>query len=116
MAKRPEPSSTPLVWMTVHKSALKGVRNDVEDTVLLRLRELIAHEVKVTILLVDRGFADQKLYALLKQLGFEYVVRFRQRIIVTSALGKRRSAAKWVPKSGHLRKLKGARVIADEAE
>jgi hypothetical protein len=107
--------STPLVWLSVQKSALKGMRNDVEDTVLLRLRELIGREVKVTIL-ADRGFADQKLYALLKELGFEYVVRFRQRIIVTSAQGERRTGAEWVPKSGHLRKLKGARVTADEAE
>ena len=84
--------STPLVWMTVHKSALKGMRNDVEDTLPLRLREVIAPEVKVTIL-ADRGFADQALYALLKQLGFEYVVRFRQRITVTSAQGERRTAA-----------------------
>jgi hypothetical protein len=107
--------STPLVWLTVHKSALKGMRNDAEDSVLLRLRELIAPEVKVTIL-ADRGFADQKLYALLEELRFEYVVRFRQRIIVTSTQGERRSAAQWVPTSGHLRKLKGARVTADEVE
>ena len=107
--------STPLVWLTVHKSALKGMRNDAEDSVLLRLREVIAPEVKVTIL-ADRGFADQKLYALLEQLRFSYVVRFRQRIIVTSAQGERRSAAEWVPTSGHLRKLKGARVTADAVE
>jgi hypothetical protein len=106
--------STPLVWMTVHKSALKGMRNDVEDLVLQRLREVIASDVKVTIL-ADRGFADQALYALLEQLGFEYVVRFRQRIKVTSAQGERRTAAEWVPKSGHLRKLKEARITADEA-
>ncbi|WNG44733.1 hypothetical protein F0U60_11995 [Archangium minus] len=35
------------VKLTVHKSTLKGQRNDVEDTVLLRLRELIPREVKV---------------------------------------------------------------------
>lgn len=45
---------TPLVWLTVHKSTLKGQRNDVEDTVLLRLRELIPGEVKVTVL-ADRA-------------------------------------------------------------
>lgn len=107
--------STPLVWMTVRKSALKGVRNEVEDTVLLRLRELIAPEVKVTIL-ADRGFADQKLYALLGQLGFEYVVRFRQCIIVTNQQGERRTAAQWVPASGRALRLPGARVTADGAQ
>ncbi len=44
--------STPLVWLTVQKSALKGGRNEVEDAVLLRLRELIAPEVKVTLLVL----------------------------------------------------------------
>ncbi len=107
--------STPLVWMTVHESTLKGMRDDVEDLVLQRLREVIASDVKVTIL-ADRGFADQEMCALLEQLGFEYVVRFRQAITVTSAQGERRTAAEWVPKSGHLRKLKGARVTADEAQ
>lgn len=107
--------STPLIWMTVHKSALKGLRNDVEDEVLQRLHEVIASDVKVTIL-ADRGFADQELYALLKQLGFEYVVRFRQCITVTDAQGESRRAAEWVPKVGYLRKLKGAFVTKKKAE
>lgn len=33
---------TSLVWLTVQKSALKGMRNEVEDAVVLRLREVIA--------------------------------------------------------------------------
>jgi hypothetical protein len=103
---------TPLVWMTVQKSALKGLRNDVEDAVVLRLRELIPAEVKVTVL-ADRGFADQKLYALLQQVGFDYVVRFRQCITVTCQQGERRTAADWVPKAGRLRTLPHARVTAD---
>jgi hypothetical protein len=104
--------STPLVWVTVHKSALKGMRNEVEDAVLVRLRECLPAEVRVTIL-ADRGFADQKLYALLGQLGFDYVVRFRQCISVTSAQGERRTAAQWVPEAGRARKLPQARVTAD---
>jgi hypothetical protein len=31
--------------------------------------------------LADRGFADQKLYALLQQVGFDYVIRFRQGLV-----------------------------------
>jgi len=107
--------STPLVWLSVQKSSLKGLRNEVEDAVVLRLREVVASEVKVT-LLADRGFADQKLYALLEQVGFDYVVRFRQGITVTSAQGERRTAAEWVPKAGHLRKLPQALVTADRAQ
>jgi len=106
---------TPLVWMTVQKSALKGLRNDVEDAVVLRLRELIPAEVKVT-LVADRGFADQKLYSLLHQVGFHYVVRFRQCITVTHAEGERRAAADWVPKAGHLRKLPLALVTSERTQ
>jgi hypothetical protein len=107
--------STPLVWITVPKSALKGLRNDVEDTLLLRLRECVPDAVKVT-LLADRGFADQKLYALLGQLGFDYVVRFRQCITVTDAQGERRTAEQWVPEVGRTRKLPQARLTADRCQ
>lgn len=103
--------STPLVWMTVQKSVLKGMRNEVEDAVLGRLREVLPSGVKVTVL-ADRGFGDQNLYALLTQLGFDYVVRFRQGIAVTSAEGERRKAADWVPEAGRARKLSQARVTA----
>lgn len=106
--------STPLAWLTVQKSVLKGGRNEVEDTLLLRLREVIAPEVKVTFL-ADRGFGDQKLYALLGKLGFDYVVRFRQCISVTNQKGERRPAAGWVPASGRALRLEAARVTDDEA-
>jgi hypothetical protein len=106
--------STPLVWMTVQKSVLKGMRNEVEDAVLGRLREVLPSGVKVTVL-ADRGFADQNLYALFNQLGFDYVVRFRKGIAVTSAEGERRKAADWVPEAGRARKLPQARVTADLA-
>jgi hypothetical protein len=107
--------STPLVWMTVQKSVLQGMRNEVEDAVLGRLREVVPRSVKVTVL-ADRGFADQNLYALLNQLGFDYVVRFRKGIAVTSAEGERRKAADWVPEAGRARKLPHARVTADLAQ
>jgi hypothetical protein len=103
---------TPLVWLTVQKSTLKGLRNEAEDSVILRLRELIPSRVQVT-LLADRGFADQKMYALLEQVGFAYVVRFRKIITVTSEQGERKCAEDWVPKAGQMRRLRGARVTAD---
>ncbi len=37
---------TPLVWMTVQKSALKGLRNEAEDTLVLRLRQVIPTSVR----------------------------------------------------------------------
>jgi hypothetical protein len=102
---------TPLVWLTMKKSTLEGLRDEAEDSVVLRLRELIPQNVQVT-LLADRGFADQKMYTLLEKVGFAYVVRFRQIITVTSAQGEKRPAEEWVPKAGRMRRLRKARVTA----
>lgn len=65
--------STPLLWKTIKKSELTGKRNGVEDALIERLRELIPVEVKVTIV-ADRGFCDTKLYELLMELGFDFVI------------------------------------------
>lgn len=83
--------ATPLVWMTVAKARLKGRRNRYEDTVLLRLHEVLPPGVKVTIL-ADRGFGDQHLYAYLTDLGFDFIIRFRGVVRVQSRHGEVRSA------------------------
>ena len=104
--------ATPLVWMTVPKARLKGRRNRYEDTVLLRLHEVLPPGVTVTIL-ADRGFGDQHLYALLTDLGFAFIIRFRGVVLVQSRDGEVRPAHAWVPPSGKPRQLKDACVTAD---
>lgn len=104
--------AAPLVWMSVRKGRLKGRRNTFEDAVILRLHEVLPPGVKVT-LLADRGFSDQKLYELLTDLGFDFIIRFRGVVIVHGASGEVRSAADWVPLNGTVRQLRGARVTAD---
>lgn len=101
--------STPLVWMTVPTSALKGRRNAYEDTVLVRFHEVLPPGMTVTVL-ADRGFGDQQLYELLTDLDFQFVIRCRGNITVRSALGETRPAAAWVPPTGRLRTLRGAAV------
>ena len=102
--------STPLLWKTHKKSQLAGNRNDWEDELLSYLRELIPPAVSVT-LLADRGFGDQKLYELLDELGFNYVIRFREVIVVTDPVtGEKRKAADWVGKLGAARQIRGAMV------
>ncbi len=92
--------ATPLLWKTVTKSELEGWRNEHEDALLERFREVVPRSVRVTIL-ADRGFGDHKLYELLKdQLGFEFVIRFRGIINVTDAKGEKRPAKDWVPANG----------------
>jgi Transposase DDE domain len=104
--------ATPLLWLTVVKSELTGQRNAHEDRLLQRLHEVLPKGVKVTIL-ADRGFGDQKLYELLAELGFDYVVRFREIILVTNAEGKAGPAATWVLPTGRPHMLKGAAVTQD---
>jgi len=102
--------ATPLIWKTVVKSKMKGHRSAHEDALLERFREVLPQGVKVTIL-ADRGFGDQAMYELLKdQLGFDFVVRFRGVVKVTSAEGETRSAVAWTPNNGRSLLLRGARV------
>lgn len=102
--------ATPLLWKTVMKSEMRGWRNEHEDVLLERFREVVPEGVKVTVL-ADRGFGDQALYELLKdQLGFDFVVRFRGVVKVTSADGETKSAKDWVPRNGRPLLLRGARV------
>jgi hypothetical protein len=103
----------PLVWRTVAKATLKDARNDHEDAVLKRLREVLPEGVAVTVV-ADRGFGDQKLYRFLsEELGFGYVIRFRGVIYVTDAAGMTKAAADWVGRGGKARTLRGAAVTAE---
>jgi len=104
--------ATPLLWLTVSKSALKEQRNAIEDKLLHRLREVVPEHVLITVL-ADRGFGDQKLYAYLKDLRFDYIIRFREAIVVTDQNGESRPASQWVPDNYRARLLKGARVTQD---
>jgi hypothetical protein len=102
--------TTPLVWKTHRKSDLAGKRNEWEDELLTYLRDLIPADVTVTIL-ADRGFGDQKLYQLLDELGFAYVIRFREVIAVTDpATGERRKAGEWLSRLGTAKQIRGALV------
>ena len=97
--------------MSVWKEELKNQRNKFEDGCLRRLSEVVPAGCRVTIL-ADRGFGDQKLFAFLSELGFDYVIRFRGNTQVTDADGLIRPAAEWVGKGGRARKLRDARVTA----
>ena len=107
--------ATPLVWKTFRKSTLATHRNEYEDSVLTRLKEVVPAGVKVTIV-ADRGFGDQKLYEFLsKELGFEYLIRFRGGIRVTSSTGESRNAEAWVGRrGGKATTLRQAAVTLDQ--
>lgn len=107
--------ATPLAWRTVKKSALKDRRNEYEYELIERLHDALPPDVKIT-LLADRGFGDQKLYAHLAILGWDYVIRFRGAILVENAAGEAKPADEWVRSTGRPVKIAPARVTADRAE
>jgi hypothetical protein len=104
--------ATPLLWQTVEKSELEGRRNAHEDRLLETLAEYMPEGVRVTIL-ADRGFGDQKRYDHLRELKFDYVIRFREAITVSDQFGNTKPAAEWLPKSGRATLLKKPAVTQD---
>lgn len=104
--------ATPLVWKTVRKSTMAGNRSAYETELLDVLGQSLSSEVRITVL-ADRGFGDQALYEHLAFIGWDYVIRFRECILVTHD-GETKPAAEWVPASGHAKILKGAAVTGDK--
>ncbi len=106
--------ATPLIWKTVPKATLAGKRNDYEYSVVEQLGAILPPEVKIT-LLADRGFGDQKFYAILDTFGWDYVIRFRDCIFVTDASGTTKTAAQWLDKTGRAKMFKGVGVTDDKS-
>ncbi len=107
--------ATPLIWKTHKKSDLEGHRTQWEHDLVEQLHRAMAPSVAIT-LLADRGFGDQKLYALLALLGWDYVIRFRGGILVENASGEVRLASEWVHPARRASMIRGAKVTADKAE
>jgi len=103
--------ATPLVWRTVPKSTLEGKRTGYEHELIETLHAILRPEIRVT-LLADRGFGDQKLYELLGLLGWDYVIRFRECILVEDEHGEQKPASAWVG-SGRAKMLKSPHVTTD---
>lgn len=104
--------STPLVWKTEHKAIITdGERNDLEDEVLLRLRETLPKQVQRVTVLADRGFGDIKLYeAFTEEFGWDFIIRFRGCITVTDAHGTSKPAHQWLSSLGRARRLRNVTV------
>ena len=102
--------ATPLMWKTVRASTLKGNQRRYEDELLRAMREAMPAGVKVTVV-AYRGIGNGPMFQYLsEELGFEYVIRLRGDIYVTSAKGERRKASDWVGVNGRSRTLRGATV------
>lgn len=105
--------STALVWKTVKKSELRDQRNLVEDEVIEHLHDCVPPNVRITVL-ADRAFGDRARYEHLTRLGWDYVIRFRECILVHHD-GETKPAAEWVPSGGRARRLDDAKVTGAES-
>lgn len=106
--------SIPLMWMSVWKTTMKGERNNYEDLLLKRFRELVPQEVKVTVI-ADRGFGDHKLYAFLQEeLKFHFIIRFREGTYVTDKSGRCLKAKEWLLPGRRMRTLHQASVTQEQ--
>lgn len=113
LAMQGDGRSVPLMWKTVVKSELKGKRNNHEDDLLNEFHAAVPEGVQVVVV-ADRGFCDQQLLTFLTtELEFDYIIRIRKDITVTSAKGDQRHAGDWVTASGRLRRLVGATVTLE---
>jgi len=104
----------PIVWSTVEKSQLKSKQTLHERTAVRMLRDALPDDVRVTVI-ADRGFGSTDLYDhLLGIPGFDFIIRFRQKIFVT-ATGRYEKASALVPRNGRVRVLRDALLTAKRA-
>ena len=103
--------ATPLVWKTVDKAKLKNRRGEWELSVIRRLHEILSAGVDIMVV-ADRGFGAQDLFAYLDTIGWGYAIRFKQNITVTHD-GQSKAASEWVPASGHAKLLRDVRITQD---
>lgn len=107
--------TTPLVWLTVKKSKLKGRQRGYERKVLRMLANALPAGVEVVVL-ADKGFCDVELYRYIyEELGFDFVIRFRPNIYVESA-GWLYPAGDLVPRNGRIRVLRETSLTAKEVD
>ena len=106
--------STPLMWLTVKKSELEGRKFAHVEALLTQLRAAIPTSVKRAFVVADREFGNRTMYTILDTLKFDYVLRFRQDVNVTSWDGETRKAADWQRATGKLRSMMSASVTVDE--
>jgi len=106
--------ATPMMWMTVQKSEIKGWRNAHEDALLRQFAQLRPQTVKQATVLADRGFGDQKLYPYLQQLRLDFVIRCKGLITVEGPSGLTKTADEWVLDAGRARMISDAKVTGDK--
>jgi hypothetical protein len=77
--------ATPLVWITVEKSSMRGRRTAQEQKALRLLGESLPEGITV-IILADRGFCSTELLSFIHgKMKWDYVIRLRGNLMVRTA-------------------------------
>ncbi len=105
--------TTPLLWRTFEKKAIKGSRLDAEKLVLERLRQVLPATVTRVLILADRGFSDPARWQAIEALGFDFITRIRGDINITNTKGQMKTAAAWLSPSGKASLLKDVAVTKE---
>jgi hypothetical protein len=108
--------ATPLLWKTIPSAELKGQMTHQEKGLLQVLKAVLPESVKQVVILADRGFGNVDLYDHIKDLGFDFVIRFRGVISVTAPDGRSAPASQWVPLGGRIRRILNARLTGQRHE
>jgi hypothetical protein len=101
-----------LVWKTVEKSTLKDQRGSYELELIQHLHKIVPDAIDIMVL-ADRGFGDQRLFAYLDMIGWGFCIRFKQNILVTHN-GTSRPAAQRIPRNGHATMLRDVTITGDK--
>lgn len=99
----------PLAWRTVARKNLAGNQSEIEREFIEDLHEWLPKETGITIL-ADRGFAKMSLCEHLEGLGWDYVIRCKQDLIVTDEMGSKTKLGELVPTNGRIAWLEDVRV------
>ena len=106
--------ATPLIWLTVEKAALGGLKAPTEELLLTRLRDTLPATVTKVVVLADRGFGDPGRWQTVTQLGFDFIFRIRKDMHVTDESGTQQPAEEWLHATGRTVTLKNARLTQQQ--
>ena len=110
----PKKRAMPLVWLTVHKSELKGRQRKYERKVLRMLADALPPNIHVVVL-ADRGFGDVHFYRYIhRTLKFDFVIRYRSNVYVSHD-GWLWPSSDLIPRNGRIRVLRDTDLTAKEA-
>jgi hypothetical protein len=108
--------STPLLWRSFTTEELKGSRLAAEELVLKRLHEALPSTVTRALLLCDRGFSDAARWEMFRRVGFDFITRIRETLIVTDAKGRQKGAIDWLAPTGKASTLRDVSVTGANAK